>query len=78
MVIRNKRSGRYFIVLDEDPQKDAMMLMITPAGFVKHLERRLFGGLEMADPMDPVWSQMLSEVQLEKYREYLDTFIPRN
>jgi len=78
MVIRNQLSGKYFIALEEEADNDATILLITPAGLVKRLEKRLFGRPAFVDPQDPACSEILTEAQFNKYEEYLDTFRPRN
>ena len=78
MMIRNRLSGKYFIALEEETDNDATILLITPVGLVKRLEKRLFGKVDFVDPQDPACSKLLTEAQFKKYEEYLDTFSPRN
>ena len=76
-VVRNKVSGMDFIVIEDDDGQRADMLMITPEGRVKRLEGRLFEAPERVDAADPLQSRRLTEPQLEKYEEFLNTFNPR-
>ncbi len=77
-LVRNKASGKYFIVLDVEEEQNGELLMITPEGKVKRLERRLFGALQPADPGEPAWSGRLTVAQRQRYEEYLNTFSPRS
>ena len=70
-LVKNKASGKYFIVLDDDTG-GIDFLLITPAGKVRRLERRLFDPLDIVDPKKPRWRHRLTELQLKKYEEYFD------
>lgn len=76
-LIRNKTSGKYFIVLEAEDEPEDHLLLITPEGRVKRLEKRLFEGPVPGDPRAPAWVKRLSAAQLAKYEEYLNTFSPR-
>jgi len=69
-LVRNKASGKYFIVLDDDI-RDINFQLITPEGKVRPIERRLFGVLDIIDPKKSLWRHKLTELQLKKYEEYL-------
>jgi len=69
-LVKNKASGKYFIVLDDTGGFD--FLLITPEGKIMWLERRLFGPLDIVDPKKPLWRHRLTELQLKKFEEYLD------
>ena len=70
-LVKNKASDKYFVVLDDDTG-DIDLLLITPEGKVRQLERRLFGPLDIVDPKKPRWRHKLTELQLKKYEEYFD------
>jgi hypothetical protein len=77
-LIRNKASGKYFIVLEAEDQPEGHLLLITPEGRVKRLESRLFEGPMAVDPRAPAWKKRLGAEQMAKYEEYLNTFNPRS
>jgi len=72
-LVKNKASGKYFIVLDY--AGDNYLLLITPEGKIKRLERHLFGSLVVTDHKDLWQHNHLTKDQLDKYwysRENLD------
>ncbi len=75
-IFKNKTSGKYFIGLDDEDGETA--LMITPIGAVEKRELHLFVHLETSDPESLLADELITETQLEKYGEYLDTLLPRN
>ena len=75
-IFKNKTSGKYFIGLDDEDGETA--LMITPLGTVKPLELNLFVHLEAGDPESLLADELITEMQFEKYREYLDTLLARS
>jgi len=75
-IFKNKTSGKYFIGLDCEDGETA--LMITPLGEVKTLELHLFAHLEASDPERLLADGLITLTQFEKYREYLDTLLPRS
>jgi hypothetical protein len=77
-LIRNKTSGKYFIVLEGEDASEGHLLLITPEGRVKRLESRLFEGPVTVDPRAPAWVKRLSAAQLAKYDEYLNPLSPRS
>jgi hypothetical protein len=77
-LIRNKTSGKYFIVLEAEDVPEDHLLLITPEGRVKRLESRLFEGPVAGDPRAPAWVKRLGAEQLAKYEEYLNTLSPRS
>lgn len=77
-LIRNKTSGKYFIVLEAEDVPEDHLLLITPEGRVKRLESRLFESPVVVDPRAPAWVKRLSAEQLAKYEEYLNTLSPRS
>ncbi|HDI59110.1 MAG TPA: hypothetical protein ENF48_01925 [Desulfobacteraceae bacterium] len=76
-LIRNKTSGKYFIVLETDDEPEDHLLLITPEGRVKRLEKRLFEDPVAVDPRAPAWVKRLGAEQLAKYEAYLETLSPR-
>lgn len=71
-LVKNKASGKYFIVLEGGDVGEAYFLVITPEGKVKSLERHLFEPLDDVDPGDVRWTRRYTTAQLNKYREYCD------
>lgn len=69
-LVRNKASGKYFVVLDGSAASE--FLVITPEGKVKHLERNLFEPIDTVDPEDTRWMYHLTRLQREKYAEYIE------
>ncbi|MBC8463766.1 MAG: hypothetical protein H8D61_02190 [Deltaproteobacteria bacterium] len=72
-IFKNKTSGKYFIGLDDEDGETAFM--ITPLGAVKSLELHLFEHLETSDPESLLADELITEIQFEKYREYLATLL---
>jgi len=72
-IFKNKTSGKYFIGLDDEDGKTA--LMITPLGAVKSLELHLFVHLETSDIESLLADELITEIQFEKYREYRDKLL---
>ena len=70
-LVRNKASGKYFIVLDDDT-RSTEFLVITSEGMLKRLERHLFEPHNAIDPEDTLWVHNLTKIQMDKYEEYLD------
>ncbi len=75
-IFKNKTSGKYFIGINGEDDETA--LMITPIGAVKKLELHLFVYLETSDPESLLADELITEIQFEKYREYLDILLPRS
>ncbi len=73
-IFKNKASGKYFIGLDDEDGETAFM--ITPLGAVKSLELHLFVHLETCEPESLLADELITEIQFEKYRKYLDTRLP--
>lgn len=71
-LVKNKASGKYFIVLEGGDAGEAYFLVITPEGKVKRLEQHLFEPLDGVDPGDAPWTRWYTTAQLKKYREYCD------
>ena len=69
-LIKNRASGRHFIVLDDTG--DRYIQLITPEGKVKSLERRLFGPLVATDHGDSKEDTNLTREQMDKYMECLE------
>ena len=67
-LIKNKVSGKFFIVLDESGDQHAMV--ITPEGKVKRLERRLFGFPITVDVKKSEWRSHLTREQMTIYSGY--------
>jgi hypothetical protein len=71
-LVKNKASGKFFIVLDENDARSSDFMVITPEGKVKQLEQHLFEPLDDVDPRDEGCTRRYTAAQLKKYREYLD------
>ncbi len=69
-LIRNKASGKFFILLDDSGGSD--ILVITPEGKLKRLERCLFAALDFVDPDEAVRNKRLTKKQVEAYSEFED------
>jgi hypothetical protein len=67
-VVKNKSSGRFFIVLEDTG--DTRFLLCTPEGKIKRLERRLFGCEMTANHQDYQWDRHLTKAQLDTHAEY--------
>lgn len=67
-LIKNKASGKLFVMLDDTGDTD--FLVITPEGKIKRVERRLFLPQDSIDPPDPLSSRRLTKTQIDKYTEY--------
>ncbi len=67
---KNKASGKLFVVLDDTG--GPTLLVITPEGKKRSLERRLFELIEMTDPAEALSKQKLTKSQVDLYLEYLD------
>lgn len=67
---KNKASGKLFVVLDDTGGPN--LLVITPEGKKRSLERRLFELIEMTDPAEALSKQKLTKSQVDLYLEYLD------
>jgi len=67
-LVKNIASGKYFIVVD-DADEQAIMV-ITPEGKVKSLERRLFGPQVSVENGFSDLDRRLTQRQLDKYGEY--------
>ena len=78
-LVKNKASGKYFILLDYDDLQGTDFLLITPEGKIKRLERHLFDEtMDRFDSNETLLSHRLTEAQLGKYQEILDTTSPLN
>lgn len=67
-LIRNKVSGKYFIVLDDSREVDA--LVITPDGKVIWTEKHLFISEDTGGQNELRMDRYLTETQMEKYKKY--------
>ncbi len=67
-LVKNKASGKFFIVLDDN--EDADFLLITPEGKVKRLDRHLFGPQVAVDSKNRRLDFNLTKTQMDKYAEY--------
>ncbi len=67
-LIRNKASGKFFILLDDSGDSD--ILVITPEGKLKRLERHLFASQDFVDPREAVRNKRLTKKQVEIYAEF--------
>ncbi|MBW2604953.1 MAG: hypothetical protein JRE28_11670 [Deltaproteobacteria bacterium] len=69
-LMKNKASGKYFIVLDDTGSDD--LLVITPQGKVKRIERNLFVRQDTVSAKDAPSDYNLTKTQTDKYHEYFD------
>jgi hypothetical protein len=67
-LVKNKASGKSFIVLDDNG--DAEFVLITPEGKVKQLDRRLFGPQVTVDNKMHPLNLNITKTQIDKYAEY--------
>lgn len=67
-LVKNKASGKSFIVLDDDEHAD--FLLITPEGKVKRLDRHLFEPQIAFEPGNQKSNFNLTKTQMEKYKQY--------
>jgi hypothetical protein len=67
-VVRNKASGKLFVVLDDDGGPD--FLLVTPQGRVKRLDRHLFTAQGLEDPGHIGWTDKLTSAQMDVYAAY--------
>jgi hypothetical protein len=67
-VVRNKASGKIFVVLDDDGGPD--FLLVTPQGRVKRLDRHLFTAQGLEDFGRGEGVRMLTPAQREVYAAY--------
>lgn len=67
-LVKNKASGKSFIVLDDDENAD--FLLITPEGKVKRLDRHLFEPQVALEPGNQKSNFKLTKTQMEKYKQY--------
>jgi len=66
-LVRNKASGKYFVLLDDSGGAD--ILVITPEGKLKRLERYLFASLDFVDPQEAIRNHRLTKKQIQVYSE---------
>lgn len=64
-LVRNIASGKFFVVLDDTGGPD--ILVITPEGKMRSLERRLFEPVDLSD-----YGDQLNKMQIDLYSAYLD------
>lgn len=69
-LVRNKASGQFFVVLDDNGGPD--FLVATPEGKVKRLDRHLFRVSNMADPEDLQLRKHLTTKQMDIYATYFN------
>jgi len=74
-IVKNKVSGKHFIIINDN--ENGKGLMITPQGELKELELQLFDHVEAIDPEGTLVDRRLTADQIDKYKEYLDTLLPR-
>lgn len=71
-LVKNKSSGKFFIVLDENDARQTDFMVITPDGKVKQVEQHLFEPLEDVDPGEDRFTERYTAAQLKRYRRYLE------
>lgn len=74
-IVKNKASGKHFIIINDN--ENGKGLMITPQGELKGLELQLFEHGEVIDPEGDLVDRLLTADQIDKYKEYMDTLLPR-
>lgn len=67
-VVRNKASGKLFVVLDDDGGPD--FLLVTPHGRVKRLDRHLFTAQGLEGFGHIGWTDKLTPAQIDVYAAY--------
>lgn len=68
-LVRNIASGKYFILLEDDPS-DIHFLLVTPEGKIRQVEKHLLGLPNIVDRKTSLLSYNLTELQLKKYEEF--------
>jgi len=74
-IVKNKASGKHFIIINDN--ENGKGLMISPQGELKELELQLFDHGEVIDPEGDLVDRLLTADQIDKYKEYMDTLLPR-
>ena len=69
-LVKNKASGKNFVVLDNTGVTD--FLVVTPEGKVKRLERHLFEPERVVDPKADRLEPTLTRIQVAIQRKYFD------
>lgn len=69
-LIKNKASGRFFVVLDDSSGPD--FLVITPEGKIRRLERQLFEDKDISNPEEASFKKKVTKTQLDLYLAYID------
>ena len=64
-LVRNIASGKFFVVVDDSGGPD--ILVITPEGRMRSLERHLFEPMELTEA-----AGQLTKMQIDLYSAYLD------
>ena len=67
-LVKNKASGKLFIVLDDSGGPD--FLVVTPGGKVRRLERYLFDPHDIANPREAFLKDQVTKTQINLYAEY--------
>lgn len=69
-LIKNKASGKFFVVIDDTGGPD--LLVITPEGKLRRLERHLFESQDITEPGENFFKHHLSKNQVDAYAAYTD------
>lgn len=67
--VKNKASGRLFVLLDDTGGSD--FLVITPEGKIRWLERHLFEPQDLVAPGEALFNHQLTRTQVDRYSAYL-------
>ena len=67
-LVKNKASGKFFVVLDDTGGPD--FLVITPEGKIRRLERHLFEPQEITESGEALFMHQLTKSQVDMYAEY--------
>ena len=67
-LVKNKASGKLFVVLDDTGGPDFMV--ITPEGKIRQLERHLFDPEDIFASGEAFFKQKLTKTQIDLYNRY--------
>lgn len=67
-LVKNKASGKFFVVLDDNG--GPVLLVITPEGKILLLERYLFMPQGISEPGEALSKRQVTKTQVDLYEEY--------
>ena len=67
---RNKRSGMYFIYIEDRP--DEKLLLVTPLTYIKALDPWLFDSPSEKDVDELLSRELLNKEQIRRYKEFIE------